>query len=565
VDSLSPARDGAPVLSRPRWRPDLDASGIRWVLFVAVGYYLAARLGFAFTLRPSPLSTLWPPNALLLASLLLTPSRLWAWLILAALPAHLFAELQGGVPLAMVLGWYVSNCSEALIGAALVRAFLPGPLRLNTLASTATFLLGGVLAAPLLSSFLDAALVSVVGWGNAGYWELLRTRVLSNALAEIVVAPLVLTWGAFHFARLREAPPRRYAEAAALFAGLLAASLVFDLPQLGLHATPAVFYAPLPFLLWAAVRFGPTGTATAIALMALATIWGAVSGLGPFTGQAPAQTARDMQLFLIAVAAPLLLLAAALEERRHIERDAREQRLQLTHLSRVAMLGELSGGIVHELNQPLTAILSNAQAARHFIANNSADPQLLGEILQDIILADQRAGDVIRRLRTLFKRGETNFETLDANALVRDVLRIVNGDLVLRSVRAEIDLGPGLPAVEGDRVELQQVILNLVMNACEAMGGVEERLRRLAIRTQAGKDGGVVISVTDNGLGFRPEQYERLFEPFYTTKRQGLGLGLSICRTIVGAHRGRLWGAATPGEGAAFHVQLPAVKPPPRP
>jgi len=565
VDSVSSARDGNPVLSRQWWRPGLDASSVRWVLFVAVGYYLAARLGFAFTLRPSPLSTLWPPNALLLAALLLTPSRLWAWLLLAALPAHLLAELQSGVPVAMVLGWYASNCSEALIGAALVRAFVPGPLRLDTLASTATFLLCGVLAAPLLSSFLDAALVSLVGWGDAGYWELLRTRVLSNALAEIIVAPLVLTWGSFHFARLRAAPPARHAEAAALFAGLLAASLVLDLPQIGLHATPALFYAPLPFLLWAAVRFGPTGTATAIAVMALATIWGAVSGLGPFTGHAPAQMARDMQLFLIAVAAPLLLLAAALEERKRVARDAREQRLQLTHLSRVAMLGELSGGIVHELNQPLTAILSNAQAARHFIANNSADPQLLGEILQDIILADQRAGDVIRRLRTLFKRGETNFETLDANTLVRDVLRIVNGDLVLRAIHAEIDLDEPLPPLEGDRVELQQLMLNLVVNACEAMGGVEERLRRLAIRTRAGTDGGVVISVTDNGAGFAPEQYERLFEPFYTTKRQGLGLGLSICRTIVRAHRGRLWGTAAPGKGAAFHVHLPAMRPGRRP
>ena len=561
MDSLSPARDGNPVLSGSLWRLGPDASGVRWMLFVAIGYYVAARLGFAFTLRPSPLSTLWPPNALLLAALLLTPSRLWAWLLLAALPAHLLAELQSGVPLAMVLGWFVSNCSEALIGAALVRAFVPGPLRLDTLSSTATFLLGGVLAAPLLSSFLDAALVSLVGWGDAGYWELLRTRVLSNALAEIVVAPLVLTWASLDFARLRATPARRHAEAAALFAGLLAASLVLDLPQLGLHTAPAAFYAPLPFLLWAAVRFGPTGTASAIALMALATIWGAVSGLGPFAGHAPEQTARDVQLFLTAVAAPLLLLAAALEERKRVAHDADAQRQQLVHIARVSMLGELSGGIVHELNQPLTAILSNAQAAQHFLAHKSTDPQLLREILEDIILADQRAGDVIRRLRALFKRGDTNFETLEPNALVRDVLRIVNGDLVLRAIRAELDLGPALPAIEGDRVELQQVILNLVMNACEAMSGVDESARRLAIRTQADAHGGVLISVTDNGPGFAPEQYERLFEPFYTTKHQGLGLGLSICRTIVGAHGGRLWGTAAPGQGAAFHVLLPSQAP----
>ena len=181
--------------------------------------------------------------------------------------------------------------------------------------------------------------------------------------------------------------------------------MAFDLQDINANAAPALFYAPLPFLLWAAVRLGPTGTASALALMTVATIWGAVSGLGPFTGGAPPDIARDMQIFLTAVSVPMLLLAVTLEERGRVERDALEQRKQLTHLSRVAMLGELSGGIAHELNQPLTAILSNAQAAQHFIADKSAGPEVLVEILRDIITADQRAGEVIRRLRALFKRG----------------------------------------------------------------------------------------------------------------------------------------------------------------
>ncbi|HEX6690121.1 MAG TPA: MASE1 domain-containing protein, partial [Burkholderiales bacterium] len=539
-------------------RLGLPAGWVVPALIVALGYYLAARVGFAFTLQPHPISTLWPPNALLLAALLLAPARAWAWLLAAALPAHLLVELQSGVPTAMVLAWFASNCSEALIGAALVRAFVPGPLRLNSFRNAGVFIVCGALVAPLASSFLDAALVKLVGWGEGEYLELVRMRVFSNVLAELTVAPLVLTWAAFGMARLRQAPPQRYVEAALLFAGLLAASLVaFDLPLVDANAAPALFYAPLPFLLWAAVRLGAVGTASALALLVTVTIWGAVNGLGPFAGGEPQDTARDMQLFLIAVAVPMLLLAVALEEGSRVERDAREQRLQLTHLSRVAMLGELSGGIAHELNQPLTAILSNAQAAQRFLANGNADPAELADILGDIIAADQRAGEVIRRLRALFKRGETQFQRLDANELVSEVLSIVHGDLVTRSVEVQAQLGDGLPAVEGDRIELQQVMLNLIFNACEAMSGLEGGKRALTVRSIA-VDGGVQVSFIDRGPGFPAEQYARLFEPFYTTKAQGLGLGLSISRSIMVAHGGRVWGSATPGRGATFHIFLPA-------
>jgi C4-dicarboxylate-specific signal transduction histidine kinase len=251
-----------------------------------------------------------------------------------------------------------------------------------------------------------------------------------------------------------------------------------------------------------------------------------------------------------------------LDERARVELDAREQRLQLTHLSRVAMLGELSGGIAHELNQPLTAILSNAQAAQHLVGNKSADPEILVEILRDIIAADQRAGEVIRRLRTLFKRGETQFQPLDANELVHEVLSIVHGDLVTRSVEVVPELAAALPKVQGDRVELEQVMLNLVMNACDAMAGLPPEQRRIRVRTRAVdvEGGAVQVSFGDCGPGFTPEQYAKLFEPFYTTKPRGLGLGLSISRAIIRAHHGRLWGSSTPGAGAAFHFVLPALR-----
>ena len=530
----------------------------RWVapaLAVAVGYYVAARLGFALTLKPYPISTLWPPNALLAAVLLLAPTRAWWWLLAAALPAHLLAELQSGVPTAMVLGWYVSNCSEALIGAGFVRALVPGTPRLDSMRNTAILLFGTGLAAPILSSFIDAAFVHLAGWGSRSYWDLVGSRSFSNILAEVTVVPLVLTFAAWISSGARRPQAARGTEAALLFGGLFVVCLlVFDLPHRAAHTPPVVFYAPLPFLLWAALRFGPLGAATALPVMTVATIWGAVHGLGPFTGDTPQETVLEMQLFLIAVSVQLLLLAVALDERLRVER---ESRLQLTHLSRVAMLGELSGGIAHELNQPLTAIMSNAQAAQHYLARKDTEPAILAEILHDIIVADQRAGDVIQRLRAMFKRGETRHEALDVNRLVRDIMSLAHGDLATRGVEVVLRLALRLPEVRGDRVQLEQVLLNLVVNAAEAMMACAPKDRLLTVQTLATK-GRVHINVVDRGPGFLVPP-DLLFEAFYTTKSQGLGLGLSISKSIISAHDGRLRATTRRGGGAAFLITLPSL------
>jgi len=542
----------------------LEPRALAAPLAVALGYYLANRLGFAFTLEPYPISILWPANALMLSALLLLPPRRW-WLVIAAvLPAHLLVQLQSEVPLAMVLGWFASNSSEALIGAGLVRLIIRWPqrLRLDSFHSAGVVLLLACVAAPFISSFLDAALVRLLGWGQVGYLQLVQVRFFSNVLASLVIVPLVLGLAALEPRRLREAPPERHAEAAAVLGGVILTSLaVFAMAHFDPAHAPALYYAPLPFLLWSAVRLGPSGTSVAIAAMTLITIRGAVQGEGPFAGGAPEQVARTLQIFLIAVSVPLLLLSVVLEERARAGRELRAQRQQLTHLSRVAMLSDMSGGLAHELNQPLTAILSNAQAAQHLLANHKVDEAELGEILRDIIAADQRAGDVIRRLRALFRRGETAFERLDPHELVREVMTLAHGDLVTRGIETAFELEAGLPAVEGDRVQLQQVMLNLVMNAADAMASRPDGL----LRVQTRADGrSVQLSFIDSGPGFSADMAETLFEPFYTTKPQGLGLGLSISRSIVVAHGGRLWGRPNGRAGAAFHMVLPAAGQRPR-
>ena len=244
--------------------------------------------------------------------------------------------------------------------------------------------------------------------------------------------------------------------------------------------------------------------------------------------------------------------------RREAELEIERQRHQLTHLSRVSLLGELSGSLAHELNQPLAAILSNAEAARNLLRGPQVNLDEVQAILGDIVADDQLAGEIIQRLRVLLTRGEVLRQALDSNELVRDVLRLVRSDLLNQSVNVSLDLARDLPPVCGDRVQIQQVLLNLVSNGCDAMAGRAVGDRRLLLRVAPQAEGGVRFSVFDRGVGLPETDPERVFEPFFTTKPDGMGLGLAICRTIVNAHGGRLWAENNADHGAAFHFTLPA-------
>jgi C4-dicarboxylate-specific signal transduction histidine kinase len=221
------------------------------------------------------------------------------------------------------------------------------------------------------------------------------------------------------------------------------------------------------------------------------------------------------------------------------------------------MLGELSGSLAHELNQPLTAILSNAQAALRFLANKTADTEEVREILKDIIDADHRAGETIHRLRLLFKKGEVAHQDVDVNLLVREVLKFLNSDLINNRVSASSELQSDLPMVTIDRVQMQQVLINLIMNACDAMAHLNGSPRTLLLCTQRLDDGKVHLTLRDSGCGISPDWLDQIFEPFVTTKQKGMGMGLAVCRTIVSAHGGKLWATNNADAGATLHVALP--------
>ena len=245
--------------------------------------------------------------------------------------------------------------------------------------------------------------------------------------------------------------------------------------------------------------------------------------------------------------------------RRTAEAEAQGLRQELAHVSRVTTMGELTAAIVHEISQPLTAILTNAQAGLRVVGSDLREQAELADIFRDIVADDQRAGQVMRNLRSLFTKGEADRLPLSLNALIYDVMSVVSTDAHRRDVTVVLDLAPHLHRVAGDRVQLQQVLLNLVVNAFDAMLDVAGRPRTVTVRTRpVGRDQ-VQVDVADTGSGIAAHALGSLFEPFVTTKRDGMGMGLSVTRSIVRAHQGRIWAENSPEGGAIFHIVLPAL------
>jgi PAS domain S-box-containing protein len=248
-------------------------------------------------------------------------------------------------------------------------------------------------------------------------------------------------------------------------------------------------------------------------------------------------------------------------DQKSAEAETALQRVEIEHLMRVSVLGELSGSIAHEVNQPLTAILSNAQAALHLLRQNSPDLAEIRDALEDIVHEDNRAGEVIHRLRSLLKKGERKMESVNVNDLVRSTVRLLHSELIGRDISLRLDLDHDPFFTRGDSVQLQQVLLNLVMNAMDAMASTPTAQRSILISTRGTKTGMVDVLVKDRGHGIRPKENGRLFEPFYTTKAHGLGLGLALCSTIIEAHQGKLTLVNGEGGGAVAGFSLPAHQP----
>ncbi|HYJ06493.1 MAG TPA: MASE1 domain-containing protein [Chthoniobacterales bacterium] len=651
-------------------------------LAVALAYYAGAKIGFALTVQPHPISVLWPPNSILLAALLLTPVRLWWVILLAAFPAHLAAQLQSSVPPTMILCWFVSNSCEALIGAGCVRYLVEYPVRFDRLRTVGVFCFFAALVGPFVSSFVDAGFVALNQWGQDSYWQVWRIRFTSNVLAALTLVPFIVTWCGEGIGWMRRIRRARFLEAALLLVALLSVNAIVFY-KLGPIADFALVYLPLPFLLWATVRFGSRGTSAAICTVTFLAIWSAGHGYGPFSTRSAAENALSIQMFLIVMSVPLLLLAAVIEERRKgamilhqrderitlaaesanlafwtidyerqeswmndqgramfdygpdefltrerflsrvhpddreavdeaIERaraksptfeleyrllrpdgetrwlisrgryvrddrgaiseligvaidvtaqvkanlELRLQRVEMARMSRVSSMGELTASLAHELNQPLTAIASNAAAGRRMLAQGPPDHEMFKELLEDVSADARRAGDIIHGIHHFVRKSEGTRRPVNLNEIVREVLRLLHSDLLGRGTTVETELESSLPAVEADPIHLQQVLLNLLMNSLEAMQSTAAERRRVIICTKREGDAFVMVSVRDHGSGLPKDNLDKVFAHFYSTKPNGMGMGLTIVRSIVEAHGGKL-SAENTDDGARFCFRLP--------
>jgi signal transduction histidine kinase len=263
---------------------------------------------------------------------------------------------------------------------------------------------------------------------------------------------------------------------------------------------------------------------------------------------------------IAAIAIQALVISGLLIERRRrrtAELSVQRQRSELAHVSRLAIAGELTGSIAHEINQPLGAILSNADAADLILESGGDRRAELRQILADIRRDDLRASEVIRRLRALLARHEVERLPFDLNDAVNDVASVLGTEARHRGVNLDVRLAETAAVVTGDRIQIQQVLINLVLNAMDALAEAPGPARTVRVSVEQTATG-FVIAVRDRGQGIAAEQLPKLFDSFYTTKHKGMGLGLSIARTIVEAHGGRIWAESAPGEGAVFRVELPA-------
>jgi PAS domain S-box-containing protein len=254
-----------------------------------------------------------------------------------------------------------------------------------------------------------------------------------------------------------------------------------------------------------------------------------------------------------------------LTERKRVEAEARENeqryreaQLELAHVTRVTTLGELTASIAHEVNQPLAGVVANAEACLRWLDREIPDLEAVRRSVEWVMDDGNRAGEVIRRVRALAKKTDIEKVPLDVNDVIREVMALVQRELISHQVLLRMELAPTLPMILGDRVQLQQVIINLVMNGIESMQSVTDRPRELVIRSGHDETEQVLVGVTDCGVGISAENADRLFTAFFTTKSSGMGMGLSICRSIIDAHGGRLWATACEPRGALFQFTIPA-------
>ncbi len=668
---------------QPQW--DLGHLS-RWqaVTFLAlleVAFYFSFKYAMSFS--PAVPAPFWFPDSVLVFAFLVTPPRQWWVLFVGWLPIRLFTSHAPNFHAWLLVDNSANDLIKTLLVATGLRRFLKNPTRFHNLRDFGIFILFAVVLAPVLSAFEGAGSRYFLGHD---FWPTWRRWYLGDALANLVLTPALLYWLVGGFSALRQASVPRCFEAFGLTIGLTLSGVVAFTGRSESYVSPALLYVPVPFLLWAAMRFGMRGASGALSLIALFAIEGAAYGRGPFSAQTADLDVLSIQIFLFVISVSIFLLAILvgdknralralteaserfrnladtapvlvwmsgpdklgiffnkgwldftgnklnrsmndwwaegvhredlercldlygrsfearlpftmeyrrrrsdgeyrwlldngiprfdeagtflgyigtcvdITERRGAELKHQAQTLELARVGRVAIMGELAASLAHEINNPVGAIVANASAGQRMLAAGRMGTEELKELLGDIVADGRRAGEIIQGIRNMVRKEKTRRVLIQTEDIIRELLRMVHADAIGREVELKVEIDPNAGQILGDPVQLLQVLVNLTINAFEAMSALSSDRRLLVIRAERDPNGDVVLSVSDSGPGFPGGMSEQLFEAFFSTKAEGTGMGLAIARTLIEAHGGTLSAENCPGGGACFTVRLPQAK-----
>jgi len=537
------------------------------VVFIA--YYLAGKLGQASAERSSNLGPLWPAYGIALAALLRLGNRM---IPVVAASAFLVAS-QSPVPIVAAAGQALSTTFAAFCGSYLLRR-LSFDCSFARLRDSVAFVTVGAFLSPVISASLGTAVLSLAG--IEPYAHITRAWLvywMGDGTGVLLATPLALSVSNFRSQIGLKRLPEYVALNVLLLLPCFAIFVDSGLTEVG---RDSLTFSVLPFIMWAAIRFGVLGTALSTILVATVATVATAHGEGPFAHNETFTNAALLDVFYAVLSVTGIMLAALIAERtraeeqrdelfraqaasqarEEAEKDAALLRDKLAHLGRVDMLNALSGTLAHEINQPLAAIRLNTETAIFFLAKQPVPVDELGAVLGDIREDGKRAGDVLKQARALLKKEATSHQDVDLNSAVQDVARLLQFSASRKGIQLDIVLGSPAKPISGDHVQIQQVVMNLLMNACEAVEKREPSLRHVRLTTSF-PGHAAIVAVTDTGPEISEEAMGHLFEPFYTTKQGGMGLGLAICRSIVHAHKGTLTAIRNPNGGITFSAEFP--------
>jgi signal transduction histidine kinase len=496
-------------------------------LFVAFSYYAGSQIGFFFTPAQSPIAAFWPPNAILLAAFLLTPPRIWWVLLLAVLPAHLAIQLRTGIPLLSSLGWFVGNTSEALLGAACIHYFKKEKPLFESVKGFVVFVAFGVLLAPLLTSFVDAASTVLTGLGR-NYSTLWTARLTSNMIANLIIVPTIVILGEKEIPSFRRASLGQYFEAATLAVGIVVVSLLVFSRESPAGGIPAFIFAPVPLLLWAAVRFGSGGVSASMLVVALVSTWNAMLGRGPFGGLSVVDHVLSLHLLLMVFALPLMLMSAQIAERSSSEQALRETRSKLVDAQdqeRYRIARELHDGIV----QQLTLIsLSVDELRSGFTA--SAKPAL-DKLYDEISEVSNATRDLSHDLHPF------TLEYLGLVGALKKLCRDTGSKSTVIINFSEEDVPSCLPSDISHCLFLvaQEALQNIVKHGHARAASME-----LKVST-----GHILLRIVDDGAGITPEQHYSGGMGLASMRERVWALG-GTCKVTSGRLKGTVVEASLP-------------------